>query len=258
MANLTRRAKSGNDWTQAELRAYNTFVEFQDATTFFGINPLPRPAVADELLSNVAADDMANEENYKLLRYTDLATDPVPALESAVDDFAFHLLSLMGYVPRSRIARTRMDIPLTICGHGVLAKTDVCIVDSDEILLIVQEDKRHKESKDVEAQLVAGAIAAFQESNYRRTHVLGQNPIVHKVIPGITLVGTSPIFYKIPVTTQLAESVACGVFPAERTIVHAHLPKLARPARRLSEGMRPLDNRASILACYEAFKRFVN
>ncbi|KAF8524621.1 hypothetical protein BU17DRAFT_42813 [Hysterangium stoloniferum] len=258
MANLLRTAKSGNDWSQAELHAYNIVVEWQEAPTFFGVNPLPQPAVAGELLHNVAADDMVNDANYKLLRYMNLAMDPVFAEESAVDDFAVHLLTLLGYVPRTRIARTQADIPLTICGQECHTKTNVCIVDLDDILLLVQEDKRHKEPKDPEPRLIAKAIAAFQTNNYRRTHILGQAPIVHKVMPGITLKGTSPIFYKIPVTTQLAQSVALGVYPAAPTVVHAHLPAVARPARRLSEGMKPLDNRSTILACYEAFKIFVN
>ncbi|KIL56144.1 hypothetical protein M378DRAFT_540003 [Amanita muscaria Koide BX008] len=242
MANLLRTAKSGTDWSQVELHAYNIIVELQDAVTFFGVNPLPQPAVAGELLNNAAADDMVNDANYKLLRYMDLAMDPVPTEESAVDDFAIHLLTLLGYVPRTRMARTRADIPLTIFGQECHAKTDVCIVDSDDILLLVQEDKRHKEPKDPEPQLIAAAIAAFQTNNYRRTRILGQDPIVHK----------------ISVTTQLAQSIALGVYPAAPTVVHAHLPAVARPARRLSEGMKPLDNRACILACYEAFKRFIN
>jgi hypothetical protein len=258
MAHLLRTAKSGTDWSQFELHAYNIVVQFQDAATFFGLDPLPQPTVAAELLNNVVADDMVNDANYKLLRYMDLAMDPVPDEESAVVDFVVHLLTLLDYVPRTRMARTRADIPLTICGQEYHTKTNVCIVDSDDILLLVQEDKRHKERKDPEPQLIAGAIAAFQTNNYRRTRILSQDPIAHEVMPGMTLSGTSPIFYKIPVTTQLAQSVALGVYPAEPTIVHAHLPSVARPARRLSEGMKPLDNRASILACYEAFKRFIN
>jgi hypothetical protein len=258
MANLLRSAKSGCDWSQSDLHSYNIVIQFQDAATFFGVNPLPQAAVADELLAHDSADDMAQDTNYKLLRYMDLAMDPVPSEESAVDDFAVHLLTLLGYVPRTRMTRTRADIPLLICGQECHAKTDVCIVDRDDFLLLVQEDKRHKEPKDPEPQLIAEAIAAFQSNNYRRTRVLGQDPIAHKVVPGITLKGTSPIFYKIPVTTQLAQSVALGVYPAAPTVVHAHLPTVSRPARRLSEGMKPLDNRASILSCYEAFKRFVN
>jgi hypothetical protein len=257
MANLLRIAKSGSDWSQADLCAYNIIVELQDAATFFGVNPLPPPVVGRELLTNDAAEDMGNEADYKLLRYMKLAMDATPAEESAVDNFAVHLLTLLGYVPRTKMARTHTDIPILICGQEYQAKTDVCIVDSDDLLLLVQEDKQHKESKDPEPQLIAEAIAAFQSNNYRRACILGQDPIVHKVVPGITLTGTSPIFYKIPITTQLAECVALGVFRATPTVVHAHLPAVARPARRLSEGMKPLDNRAVILSCYEAFKKFV-
>jgi hypothetical protein len=202
---------------------------------------------------------MENDANYKLLRYMDLAMNPVPDEESAVVDFAVHLLKLLGYVPRTRLTRTCADIPLLICGQQCYANTDVCIVDSDDFLLLVQENKRHmNESKDPEPQLIAEAIAAFQTNNHRRKRVLGQASIDDKVVPGITLQGTSPIFYKIPVTTELAQSVALGIYPTSPTIVHAHLPAIARPTRRLSDGMRPLDNRAALLACYEAFKRFVS
>ena len=78
-----------------------------------------------------------------------------------------------------------------------------------------------------------------------------------QVMPGIVLIGTTPTFYKIPVTTGLVRHVAEGTYPPEKTIVFAHIPEVPRPNRRWSEGMKPLDNRAVILSCYEAFKRIV-
>ncbi|KAK0468586.1 hypothetical protein IW261DRAFT_1372952 [Armillaria novae-zelandiae] len=257
MANLLRTAKSGRDWGRSELRAYNIAVEYQGAATFFGNNPLPQPTVAAEVLHNVAAEDMVDEGNYTLLRYMDLAMNPVPAQESAVDDFTIELLRTLGYARRPRVTRSRLDIPFFICGEQHHARTDVCIVDSTEILLLIQEDKRHMEEKDPEPQLIAEAIAAFQANNDKRTRILAQDPIAHKILPGIIMTGTSPVFYKIPVTTELADSVSMGQYSPTRTVVHAHLPPVPRPARRLSEGMRPLDNRVTILACYEAFKQFV-
>ena len=149
-------------------------------------------------------------------------------------------------------------IPLIICGEQRHAKTDVCVVDEDNVLLLVQEDKRHKERKDPEPQLIPEAITAFQANNTRRMRVLGQEAIDTKVMPGITLVGSSPTFYKIPVTKEFAQAVALGCFPLTQTVVYAHLPAVPRPALRLSEGMNPLDNRRHILACYEAFRQFVN
>lgn len=73
------------------------------------------------------------------------------------------------------------------------------------------------------------------------------HPLDVEVIAGITLTGTS----------ELIEAVQRGVYPATPTFVVMHLPDVPRPARRLTEGMRPLDNRRCILACFEALKRFV-
>jgi hypothetical protein len=91
------------------------------------------------------------------------------------------------------------------------------------------------------------AIAAFQANNLRWSQVLGQEPHTHKLMPGITLTGSLPIFYKIPVTTHLAENIEAGTYPAEPTIIYAHLPALTCPTQHLYEGMKPLDNRATIL-----------
>ena len=57
------------------------------------------------------------------------------------------------------------------------------------------------------------------------------------------MVGTSPTFFKIPVTTELAQCVQRGDYPATPTIVLGHMPEIPRPAHRQSEGMKPLDNR---------------
>jgi hypothetical protein len=258
MATLLCSPKSGSDWGPNKLLAYNIDIQFQDAATFFGVNPLPQPAVANEVLTRLNADNMTNDSHYKFVRYMDLAMDPVPAEESAVDDFAVCLLTLLGYVPCSRMTCTWADIPLTICGEQCHAKTDVCVVDEDDILLLVQEDKRHKERKDPEPQLIAEVIATLQANNTRRMRVLSQDAIGAKMMPGITLVGSSPTFYKIPVTKELAQAVALGSFSATPTVVYAHLPAVHHPARCVSEGMKPLDNRRHILSCYEAFRHFVN
>ena len=256
MASLLRTPKNGCDWGPNDLLAYNIHIQLnQDASKFFDVNSLPRPAVSNEILTTLNADDMTDEANYKFVRYMDLAMDPAPADESAVVDFTVCLLTILGYVSRKRLTRTRVDIPLTICGEQHHSRTDVCVVDEDDfILLLVQEDKRHKDRKDPEPQLVAQAIAAFQSINTRRTRVLGQYPIDAKVMLGIILVGSSPTFYEICVTRELAQAVALGQFPAKPTVMYAHLPEIRRPSRRLIEGMKPLDNRRSILACYQAFK----
>jgi hypothetical protein len=259
MANLIRNAKSGSDWTINKLDAYNISIVQQDAAAFFGRADLPLPPSHPDLLNKLTTEGKMDEESWQIIQYMDLAMDSRPGEESSVDDFAMHLLRTMGYAGQAlgRNLRTRKDIPLLVCGEWRHARTDVCITDLDGILLLVQEDKRHLEDIDPEPQLIAGAIAAFQ-SNNRNRNLRGMGPLNAKVIAGITMTGTSPTFFKIPVTLQLIDAVRTGTYPTTPTVVTMHLPNIPRPAARLSEGMRPLDNRRCILACFEAFKQFVN
>ena len=68
---------------------------------------------------------------------------------------------------------------------------------------------------------------------------------------------TSPIFFKVPVTTELNRSVRHGVAPSQTTVAAYHVPaKIPRPNTR-SAGMKPLGSRRIILQCFEAFKRFM-
>ena len=257
MTNIIRSAKPSGEWTNVELRAYNITIVAQNAATFFGQPVLPQSTLNPEFLTNLTADEMVDDENYMLVRYINAATSPIPGEESAVVDFVMHLFRVMGYQNRRRDLRSRKSIPLFVCGSWMYAKMDVCVMDQNEILLLVQEDKQHIEPCDAKSQLVADAIAAFQFNNTRRQDVLGLPLLESKVMAGITITGTSPTFFTIPVTTELSQAVEAGQYPATPTIVAMHVPDLPRPSRRLSEGMRPLDNTRQILACFEAFKQFI-
>lgn len=258
MAQLIRSVKSGSDWTANELTAYNITVVYQDAATFFETPNLPQPAINPNVLTTLDHNNAPDDDTYTFIRHLDLAMVPVPAEESAVDDFAVVLLRALGYTPRGRALRTRKDLPLVVCGENRYAKTDVCLIDEQEIMLLVQEDKRHMIPGEPEPQLIAEAIAAFTANNRTRVLTWGLPPLPSKCIAGITLTGTAPVFYKINVSTELLTAVGGGAYPETPTIVYAHLPVIPRPHRRWSEGMKPLDSRKIILSCYEAFKRFVN
>ncbi|KAJ3510103.1 hypothetical protein NLJ89_g4865 [Agrocybe chaxingu] len=190
MAQLIRRPKSGSDWTANELAAYNITVVFQDAATFFETPDLPQP-----------------------LRNLDLATTQVPAEESAVVDFAVLLLRALGYAPRGRTLRTRKDLILLVCGENRHAKPDVCLIDEEETVLLVQEDRRYMAPEDPEAQLIVEAIAAFTANNRTRVQTLGLPPLPSKVIADITMTGTSPVFYKINVSAEIVTAVGGGAYP---------------------------------------------
>jgi hypothetical protein len=81
--------------------------------------------------------------------------------------------------------------------------------------------------------------------------------VTFQVMPGIVMVGTSPTFFKIPVTEELVVHIRHGTYPPTPTYVTYSFPPVPRPARRRSDGMKPLENRRQILKCYEAFKTIV-
>ncbi|TEB23377.1 hypothetical protein FA13DRAFT_1420359 [Coprinellus micaceus] len=260
MAQLIRSARSGSDWTANELASYNIAVVHQDGATFFETPNLPQPAVNPNVLTTLDYNNSPDDDTYSLIRNLDLAMVPATSEESAVGDFAVVLLRALGYEPRGRTLRTRKDLPFIICGESRHAKADVCLIDEQDIVLLVQEGKRQTSpGEDPEPQLIAAAVAAFTLNIRNRVENLGIPPLPSKLFAGISLTGTAPVFYKINVTAELVTAISGGGYPETLTVVYAHLPVVPRrPHRRWGEGMKPLDNRRVILSCYEAFKRFVN
>ncbi|KAH9969993.1 hypothetical protein BGW80DRAFT_1334084, partial [Lactifluus volemus] len=178
--------------------------------------------------------------------------------------FPIWLFESLGYSYRERVARRRVDIkvdiPLFICGETRNTRAGICIVDrNDSILLLVQPEAKRSENTvpiNVHAQLVVKAIAAFNE-NDRRREAVGLPPLVEKVMPGIVMLRTFPVFFKISVTETLSTHIRHGTYPPEETRVMYCYPHLPLPARRRSEAMKLPDNRREILRCYEAFKSIV-
>jgi hypothetical protein len=130
----------------------------------------------------------------------------------------------------------------------------MCVVDrAGSIILLVQVVKCYSDTGDCEAQVFANAVAAIQFQN-KLLRCAGLPPMNTKVLPGIIMGGSTPIFYKIDITAALVEAVETGQYPTQVTITH----KLDPPVAGLrAEGMRSLDNRAVLLSCFEAFKQFM-
>ena len=79
-----------------------------------------------------------------------------------------------------------------MCGRRVLTKADVCLINGGgDIILLVQEDKRHLEQLEPLPQLIAGAVSAFQNNNTRLSS-MGLPTLNQMFIPGITIFGTAP------------------------------------------------------------------
>ena len=256
MANLLRSAKSSSNWTTAELDAYNITIVSQSKDEFFETNDFPDPT-EPSMLGFMAHEsrEMATDKNTKqLLHYLDLAIYPKAGLESAVDNFAAQLLRGLEYDDNDRTVFIQQAIPFLICGETSVAQTDVCVMDKDEILLLLQEGKRLTSMNDPEPQVIAEAVAAFAINNMTRERRLNLQPRDSITFPALTMVGTTPIFYKVTVTSALSKAVQTGTYPETETRVLRYIPALPR---RNSEGMRPLPNRLEILRCLVAFKRFL-
>ena len=258
MANLQRTAKSANDWTPNDLRAYNVTVESLDFLSFFGHHAPNLPAT--DFLTHENPVQMTNDNDIELMHYAYLATHRVLNEESTVSDFTRDLLKAMGYTKRdSGTLRTHREIPMYICMERRSATTDVCLLNAEnEITLVVQEHKWHiDDTNEPEPQLIAEAIAAFAYNNFIREVVVGRPIHNQQIIYGIIMNATAPAFYKIPVSKQLADAVRRGEYPDSPTKVTTHIPQGPRPSRRSNEGMLKLDNRRIFIACFEALKALV-
>jgi hypothetical protein len=66
------------------------------------------------------------------------------------------------------------------------------------------------------------------------------------------MIGTRPIFCKVPVTAELSDAVAKGQYPQSTTVVQKCV--VASNSRRLSEGMETPDFRQLALQHYTAFR----
>ncbi|KAL4070525.1 hypothetical protein J3A83DRAFT_4093732, partial [Scleroderma citrinum] len=61
-------------------------------------------------------------------------------------------------------------------------------------------------------------------------------PLDLMVIPGITMQGTSPMFYKIQVMRELVSLIASETYPDIPKVVYAHTPAFSRPDDHVQEG----------------------
>lgn len=68
-----------------------------------------------------------------------------------------------------------------------------------------------------------------------------------QIIPGTTMVGVVPIFYRIPITAELVQCVQTGRYPYQTTIVQRCIPPVPDPDAYPEEGLVSLANRVVVL-----------
>ena len=260
---VIRSAKSGSDWTRNELIAYNIKIVPQTPEQFFGA---PTFGILAELDTSIiiGSTDTANLSDAALryLTFLDLATHVAGNhwQKTLLDEFSRQTLDLLGYSERGLALLTQYNIPMTICGDNKSAQTDVCLVDGRTvmILLILQGDKtalNSSNSSNPEARVVAEAIAAFQYNNEKRER-RGMTVLDKMILPCITMVGTCPTFYLVPVNQALSDAVTTGQYPPMPTEVSkcATMTRIAGHNHISSEGMEKPEYRIVALGHFMAFK----
>ena len=141
MAELIRSAKSGSDWTDYELFAFNIVIQNVDVETFFGVPHLPPTTISPVVLNNAlqpASPAVISKEDRLFFNYLNLANI---GEKSAVHDFACYILKMLNFDDNHRGIISRGEMSFTMCGTRVWAKADTAVLDNVEYSLLVQEGK---------------------------------------------------------------------------------------------------------------------
>jgi hypothetical protein len=254
MAKIIRSAKSGDKWSTSDLLAYNITIQTKKVTEFFGHELCSNDLIDPSLLSSPTPIPAGiPDEARRFLKYLGFISYPNPA-DSFLSDFAKGLLAAIHFDRQGNATIVpRHSFPLTICGYtNRKVNPDICIITNHLMpmtLLLVQRKKLASGPSVPEPPLIAGAIAAFQSNNESRDK-MGLPTLDTMVIPCITVEGTRPLFYKVPVTQHLSNCVATGQFPEEQTVVTRCGPPAPSEAH---VGMESLDYRRTALRYYYTF-----
>jgi hypothetical protein len=249
-----RPAKSGNEWVQNDLASYNIHVHSQTDAKFFGPNKDTCIAHIDPDLVSATknSEETVSDSTHRILHYLVMTTKSFARDQSALNDFAREMMHIEGYEERGNLLRSGYSIPFTVAGEANLqTQTALALLHrTSTILLLVRVETREGAAHNPEAQIIAGAIAAFQTNNRNRKE-LGLKELDQMAIPCITMIGTRPIFYVVPVTDRLSEAVATGQFPRHRTEVPKFVVPM--PNRKVAEGMEEPQSRKAALEYLHAF-----
>jgi len=251
MASLIRSAKSGNDWTDDDLTAYNITILSLNSDEFFLAPDPPLDHINPAILNSPLCDKnpTMSDAAAGYLGYLGLATRPTEGCFTI--DFTAETLRLLGFNEHSAVVFSYFTIPLTICGEADhVAQADVCLLYTSALsLLVLIKSRTLTNGANAEAQVVAEAVAAFQFNNkQRRDH--GLNYLDVMTIPCIIMDGTRPTFYLVPVTAELNNAVITGQYPATQTQVL----RCVTTATHTSAGMEDPEYRKLALKRLSAFK----
>ncbi|KAG2130535.1 hypothetical protein BD769DRAFT_1355695 [Suillus cothurnatus] len=221
MANVIRSAKSSSKWNDNDLIAYNITITAVPSHHFFpqGTNVPLTTTGLDPALATANAD--VRHVPFSSVSLRGHQTNSWRGCSSArIDEFARLVLTTVGFDECLHSMLTVRSIPLLICDE--IRKVELINLRlnffESEMILLLQMNKTRMGRSNVEARIIAGAIAAYQFNNNRRQE-MGLRPLDAMTMPCITMVGVRPTFYLVPVTKALSDAVISSQYPSGRTEV---------------------------------------
>ncbi|CAO3653885.1 unnamed protein product [Cunninghamella echinulata] len=257
--------KPGNEWTFDDLDYFKIKSKFVDEKEFFG-QPVDKVALNDipnsffqyfssfELSQDSDLQQRINKENKRLnelMFHMDNSFGGNEVEESGVVDFTTYLLYLFDYNTWKRVICTKQRFDLDMACKTTYVTSDICIMDVNyNILFLVQEDKWYMRNAYPKAEIIAGAVAAFQHNNSKRKNLLKKQLDTY-TFPGLTIRrGGSYIFYKITITQSLCDAVKDGICPETTT----SMVQVYTPFDSMYADMLDLSCRKKIMQCLKLFK----
>ncbi|CAG8748593.1 12898_t:CDS:1, partial [Dentiscutata erythropus] len=209
-----------------------------------------------DVLSSIDWKNLKHVQASRVIKFILAVTRSHSNTESAVDDLAKSTLELFNYDDGDLRIQSQEKLRLEMCGSKTYAKPDMCIKSSRLVikLLIQADNKGFNKVTNAESQVIAEAIASFQENSKVKKF---KSPLEAQLIPCITFLGTYPTFYLFKVTKMLSECVKMGNCPEKKTIVKRYGISAEIEPYLLRDAMLVQEYRQHFFQCYEAFKKFV-
>jgi len=211
-------------WDGNDLKAYGITVTTLPSHQFFpqGTN-VPLTGL-DPMVLGTAQDvdaKLPNVPRETYLFFVHLNTAIRYDDKVATDGLTFDILHAAGFHTQEdnyMWCRTEV-VPLIIRGNIVEVEQVTFLLEPQlDIFLFLQVGKSISDLSDPEPEIIASAIGAYQTNN-RKRECIGLPPLDTMTMPCMTMVGTRPTFYLVPVTRALAYAVATGRKTSDRTEV---------------------------------------
>ena len=123
-------AKAACDWGRAEERYFGLELKWLSPEVFFGVAQLPGlDDLARGVLQYGLAHDAREEGDADACRFLELMEEAVAGAESDIDDFAQHILTVMGFRKNRAKIKKQKRFDFWMCRTKKTAKADICVMD---------------------------------------------------------------------------------------------------------------------------------